>query len=377
MMLISIGLALLVLVATVLFLRKPSPRAATSAVRPTRPVERTQAQAAAVPRPPSDVTLPHVPFASAAPALLADFRLIRGDEIADDLRRQLVATFKEIPRPPKLLYRLLSPDFVNEASSAQLVDLIAGEPQIAAKLLSAINSPMVGLKAPVGSIGQAVTYLGLNTVRSLCLQYILIASFKSDGEDRKRMLDATWRAGALASELTQRVAQRLEFAERGAMVSSVVLSFLGRLGTTASMAREQLSKIVPHGLLERTISEQHTLGLSSSQVGRLLMDDWALPAAIVADAAGIDDLLFTPAAAFGADRAARLAVCYLCARLGERLAEGTLIDLYSVDPLAGADPEFFHLRGYLASPKLARLVQVVQSPEIGDGIAPMLASMRR
>ena len=376
MMLIWIGVAVLVAAAALLFLRKPAVETAP-ARRPARPVERAPAKTPA-PRPEPVVAQAPAspPAAIAVPAVLADFHLQRADDLPEERKKVYASTFRNIPRPPKLLDHLLSPGFVNAASSSQLVDLITAEPLIAARVIAAINSPAYGLKVPVSSIGQAVTYLGLNTVRSLCLQYILIASFKSDSAERKKMLDAAWRSSALASELMQQLSQRLGFDDRSSMVSAVVLSFLGRLATTASVSREELAAIVPDGLLARAISEQKLLGLGSSQIGRLLMIDWGLPAGIVDDAADIDLVLVLPGSAFDADRACRLALCYACARLGERLAEDALKDLSAFDPHAQDDPEFFHFQGYLAHPKLARLVQFIRSPEVSALMQQMRSTMR-
>ena len=382
MVLIWIAVALLVAAVTVIVLKKtttrPEPTVRPATRRPARPTAAVALRDAAIPAPVPDSERPAAaPADQALPPVLADFHLLRADALPDDRRQAFVTAFKDVPRPPKLLHRLLSPDFVNEASAAQLVDLIVGEPLIAAKVLTRINSPMYGLKAPVRSIGQAVTYLGLNTVRSLCLQYILIASFKADSAERKHMLDAAWNASALASELTQQVSQRLGFDDRGSLVSAVVLSFLGRLATAASMSREQLASIPAHGLLERTIAEQAALGLCASQIGRLLMTDWGLPATLVEDAAEIDSVMLTPSSAFDADRGSRLALCYVCARLGERLAEGDLKDLSSFDADAPADAELIHFRSYLAHPALARLVQIIRLPEVGAGAQQMLTTMRR
>ena len=378
MTLIWIGVALLVAGITFVLLKKsparaePVARAPVRRTEPTRGIDAPRAVAPAV-APPMPAPAPTL----VAPRRLVAFHLQRADELPEDRRQAYVARFKDVPRPPRLLHRLLSPEFVNEASSTELVDLIIGEPLIAAKVLTTVNSTMYSLKAPVSGIGQAVTYLGLNTVRVLCLRYILIASFKADSPERKQRLDAAWNASALASELAQQLSQRLGFEDRGSMVSAVVLSFLGRLATTATVSREELAAIPATGLLERTIAEQKALGLCSSQIGRLLMNDWGLPEKIVSDAAEIDSVMVAPSAAFDADRGSRLALCYLCARIGERLAEGTLADLAAFDPLAPADAELFHFQSYLAQPKLARLMQAVHSPEVNAVIQQMLSSMRR
>ena len=211
------------------------------------------------------------------PALLT-LTVARAADLAPERRQLYADRYRNVPRPPRLMHHLLSPDFVHAANSAQLVDLITAEPVIAVKVLTAVNSPMFGLKSPVGSIGQAVTYLGLNTVRSVCLQHILSSVFSADSVERKRMLEATWKSSALASGLIQHLAQRLEFNDRGTLVSAVVLSFLGRLAIIATIPQEQLAAISARGLLERTLAEQAALGLSAAEIGRLLMSDWGLPA---------------------------------------------------------------------------------------------------
>jgi HD-like signal output (HDOD) protein len=373
MTLIWIGVAVLVAAVALVLLRKP----AVGTAAPRRPAARPAGAAHAKTETPRPAALGAAePAAVAMPPVLAEFRLQRAEDLPEERRKLYAETFRKIPRPPRLLDHLLSPAFVNDASSAQLVELIVAEPLIAARVLAAINSPAYGLKAPVSSIGQAVTYLGLISVRVLCMRYILIASFKSDSPERQKMLDAAWASSALASELTQQLSQRLGFEDRGSLVSAVVLSFLGRLATTATVSREELDAIAPHGLLERTISEQKVLGLSSSQIGRLLMNDWGLPADVASDAAAIDSVLLEPGSAFDRDRASRLALCYACARLGERLAEGTLANLAAFDPDAEGDAEFFHFRSYLADPRLARLVATVRSPEVGAIVQQRLAAMR-
>src|SRR5262249_44429617 len=164
-------------------------------------------------------------------------------------------------------------------------------------------------------------------------------------------LDATWTASALTSELTQQLAHRVGFDDRGSLVSAVVLSFIGRLAVTAAVSRGSLDSIAHGGLLERTVARQKVLGLPASQLGRLLMRAWGLPARIIDDASDIDTVLVTPPDVFSPDRSGRLALCYLAARLGERMAHDEGATLAEFDPETEEAPEFFHLRGYLASPQ--------------------------
>ena len=315
-----------------------------------------------------------------APAELLAFRPVRAEDLPDDRRRALVATFQDVPRPPKLLQHLLSPDFLNAASSAQLVDLITAEPLIAAKLLAAVNSPMYALQRPATGVEQAVFYLGVNTVRAICLQYLLIAAFEPGDGERAKRLEATWRSSALASELTQHLCQALYLESPGSMVSGVVLSFLGQLAIQGTVSDDVLARLPGSGFLARTRAEQEALGLSAAEIGRLLMTDWGLPQAVIDDASDVDSVLTTPADPSHPDRDGRLALCYFCARVGERLADGSLGSLAGMNGLEIVDQQvadFFHFRGYLQHPWLRNLAEALKSPALAEKIDRMLAAPRQ
>lgn len=311
-----------------------------------------------------------------APAELAGFALLRAHALTPEQRQACVATFRNVPRPPKLLQHLMSLEFLEAADSMQLVELISAEPLIAGKVLAAVNSPLYGLKTTVTSAGQAVTYLGLNTVRSLCLQYILITAFKTDSPERQQLLETTWRASNLAAELAHQLSYRLALPEPGLTVSAVVLSFLGRLATAATMPRALLSQIPARDLLQRARAEQERMGLPASEVGRLLMIDWGLPERIVAVAAEIDSVLCTPRAELDPALAPRLALAYLCARLGERLACGELNELLAFDVERADDAELFRLRTHLADPRLARLGDHLRAPMLANDLQRLMAAWR-
>lgn len=310
------------------------------------------------------------------PAALYELQVTHADHANAGRRTALATVFREVPRPPKLLHHLVSPDFFGAASSAQLVDLISAEPLIAAKVLAAVNSPLYGLARPVTSLSQAVNFLGLNAVRSLGLQYLMQSAFRTDHPDRQRQLEQTWAASALASELVQRLAAALALDDRGPLVSAVVLSFLGRLATLAVVPKGVLPRIPSRTLVDRARAEEQLLGLAASEIGRLLMAEWGLPASVVADAADLDRMLVTPIAGPTDDRLVRLAVGYLGARLGERLAVGELADLAAFDLDNGHDAEIFHAVDHLPPALKARLADALQAEDLRTALHRLLVALQ-
>jgi HD-like signal output (HDOD) protein len=354
--------------AVVLVLLFKKPRAGEAelvrSTMPSRPA--AGVEPALPPLPP----LPPMP----PPAALLAFEWRPVDALPPARQQALLVELRRMPPPSRAFHQLVSPQFVVRASSAELSELVLAEPQVAAKVLARVNSSLYGLQTPVSSLGQAVTFLGLNSVRSLCLQSMLGGAFKADTPALQQRFDAIWLASALAGELCLRLALQLRLPDPGGMVTQLVLSFLGQFAAAARMPAQP----VPGGpgLLPRTQAQQEQLGLGAPELGGLLMQEWALPAGLIAEVVAIDRVLVTPPQGLEEARAASLAVCYLSARLGERLARGEVVDLASFDPGADQDPDYFYLSAYLAQPRLARLAEALRQPELIRAVQAQLTERR-
>lgn len=257
-----------------------------------------------------------------APLVWPNWRPVRAIDLPPERQRQLLDTHAALPRPSQLLDQLLSPEFINQASARQLAELVAGEPLLAARVLKAVNAPFYGLPQAVNSIAQAVTYLGVTTVRITCLRYIFIAAFKTGDLQRQQAIDRLWQASALASELMSRAGSALPLADAGRWSSAVLLSFLGRLAVLASAPTGHLPELSGASPLPRMEAEQRLLGLCAAELGRLLMTAWGLPVGVVDDALDIEWLLFDGGDGRTDGRTEALAVCALCVRLSERAVVG-------------------------------------------------------
>ena len=354
--------------------RGATPRAAqaSAGVRPSVPA----VPPTPVVRAPAASPVALAPVPMPVPARQAAFRPTALDDLAADQQMRLADTLRRIPRPPSALQQLTSPAFLETATSGQLSDLIMAEGRVAAQVLAAVNAPFYGLRQPVASVGQAVTFLGLNTVRSICLKALMEASFDLSQPALRRQFDTLSRASAFASELCARLALKLGMAAPGTLVTQVVLSFLGPMASAALLAHEPNDWSLEQDLLTRSETEQARLGLGASALGSLLLHLWGLPATIVDEVAAVDAILVTPAGPKGLSPMAPRALCYLCARLGEQLATGALSSLAGYDPMADDSEAFFHLRGHLQAPALARLTEHLRATDIGHAMTAVSRNAR-
>lgn len=310
------------------------------------------------------------------PVALKEFRFVRKAELEAAKLRELTARLRALPRPPTALHKLVSADFLTHATSAELGEIVLGEPEVAAKVLAIANSPLYGLQQLVGNIDQAVKFLGMSTVRSICLQYILSESIQTSSPALKMVYERLWNESALACELCVRLAQRLKLDEPGTFVTQIVLASLGRQATYSLMAVEDALAAASKGLLERSRQEQQQLGLASSEIGALLMEDWALPPNIIHIVKEIDATLVAPISETSTSRRTRNALCYLCCRIAEELLGGDLDNLETVDILQWEAVEYFHLQSYLELPALAQTADFIRAPDVALPVQRMVDAMR-
>ncbi len=341
------------------WLRRPAPPQAQD--KPTALPQATPRSA-----PTHDTAAP----AAAAPAELRidDPRFLRSDQLPADRQEALLKELRTIPRPPQALHQLVSPAFLARASSSELAELVMGEPVVAAKVMATVNSPIYGVRQSVTSIGQAITFLGLNCVRSLALQYLLNEALPTDDARLRRMFDTLARTSTMATELCLHLAKSLRLPDAADLATQLVLSSLGRQAAAVLTLRGggDVAALDAGGdSIARVAAEQQRLGLSSGEIGHLLMREWGLPEALVADTRDIGRIQFATVPAAGMTHAARLALCALCAVLAERLARGELADLFAYEFLQDPSEEVRALRHHLPRPMAEQAAEALRAPELG------------
>lgn len=358
-MLIAVLTAVLVVLGLLGFWWLRSRRPPARATRPTPAGPDAARPAELLRTPPPPVSSPAGP----APELRFDVaRLVLLDSLDAQARQALLAQLHDIPRPPRALHQLLSPEFRTRASSSELAELVMTEPVVAARVMGAVNSPLYGLRAPVTSLGQAITFLGLNSVRNLCLQYLMVETMSTHHDAALRHeFDTLGKTSVIASELVLQMAKRLQLPDAAGLATQLVLSYLGRFAGALLLHRRQAEGATPleagDGLIRRAVAEQDRLGLASGEIGLLLMQEWGLPDSMVRESRGIARILFATAPASDPHQAARVALCALSASLAERIARQQMDDASTYDPDQDDSEDLQALRLNLPAPMLVQAAQ--------------------
>jgi HD-like signal output (HDOD) protein len=350
--------------------------AAWGMLRVRKPVQES-IRPTATPASAPPLATPVIPTRWEIPPELQAFRRVEGFELSVEAQRALVDRLVRIPRPSDSAQKLLSVEFLEQATAEVLAEHILAEPHVAARVLATVNSPFYGMPKPVTSVQQAILLLGLDTVRSIAVQCLMSEALRPSDERLKPVFDRWWHASALAGQLCLKLGQRTGVPDPGSMVTLAVLSFLGHMAALSLLPPEQTLENASLGFLERTRREQQALGLCAGELGCLLMNEWHMPPTIVEDVRAIDRVLTTPPKQLDPQRGLRMAMSYYCARLAEKLASGEWVDLQAAAPEMLEGPEFFHLQThFMIHPRMTQLAHDFRDPRFVAEVADMVRAVR-
>lgn len=210
-------------------------------------------------------------------------RLLNG-WFTDPAIQPLFSRLDKLPSVPSVYLRLLEALRSPETSTDQLGNIIAQDPATTAKILQLVNSAFFGLGHNIVSPGEAVSYLGIERVRSLVLLVHTFSNYeqeeavpiKTEALSRHSLLTANL-ARALAREESQD-AKTTEMC-----FTSGVLHDLGKLILAVNQPESYTKAIALAKERSMTLhaAEIEIFGASHAEIGACVLGIWGLPPEII------------------------------------------------------------------------------------------------
>ncbi len=208
----------------------------------------------------------------------------RRDLLSGEALVALVARRGSVPSPPALYAEVTAELGAPEPSLDRVAALVARDPGMSAKLLHLVNSAFFGLRTPAAGPRQAVTLLGLETLRMLVLTCGVFSRYEGPA-GAPFSAEALWAHSRRTGELAAAVA-RAEGADARTAGHAAVAGLLhdvGRLVLQDSLpdaCREALARARAEGRPAWEV-ERDVLGASHAEVGGCLLGLWGVPEPIV------------------------------------------------------------------------------------------------
>jgi len=197
---------------------------------------------------------------------------------------KIVSQLKTIPSLPASFQAMMEELGRSEPRLNKLATLVSRDMGMAAKCLQLVNSAFFGLRSPVSNPLQALSLLGLDTLKSLILSSHIFSAFKTGLFDA-REIGWLWEHSFAVSICARRIAET-EGASPKQIDDAVAAGLLhdtGKLVLASCMASEyrMVLDLATSMKLSLIDAEREVLGCGHAEVGAYLLGLWGLPDPIV------------------------------------------------------------------------------------------------
>lgn len=221
------------------------------------------------------------------PAQLQDLieRALRLRALMDEKKlSELIGSLRNLPVLPRAYEELVEELGEPEPSIRKVSEIVQRDVAMCAKILHITNSAFFGLRCEVTDLAQAVSYLGLNTLKSLVLAHHAFSSDSASKLPEGISLEALSNHGIAVGACCRAIAGSRD---RGVCPQEAftagILHDVGKIVLAANLP-EEYERILESTEESRCAlfeTEREVLGTTHAEVGAYLLGIWGLPDLVV------------------------------------------------------------------------------------------------
>jgi len=198
--------------------------------------------------------------------------------------RALIARTTSLPSIPAVYNELMSVLQSPDASIQRIGATLARDMGMTAKVLQLVNSAFFGLRRHISSPEEAVTFLGVDTVRALALTASAFSGFDASRCPLFSIEDMQQHSTTVAA-LAREAAGFLKLS-KAALDDAFVAGFLHDIGRLVLVSHHagpysHVLQAVAGGQATLSAAEREVFGTTHAEVGGYLLWLWGLPDSIV------------------------------------------------------------------------------------------------
>ena len=228
------------------------------------------------------------------------------DILSDNSLKQIISQVDALPSMPSIYSEIMEELQTPDASINKIGQIIAKDLGMTTKILQLVNSAFFGIPRHISSPEQAVSLLGLDTVKALVLTVGVFSKF-----DKIKLsgfsIEKLWTHSTITGTYSKEIA-KAENIDKNLIDDSFMAGLLHDVGklVLASSFSDSLIRIVDSSRdqnLSFYEAEYQILGTTHAEIGAYLLGLWGLPNSIVEAVAfhhmpqNFPDNIFNPLAA--------------------------------------------------------------------------------
>ena len=188
----------------------------------------------------------------------------------------------QMPTLPAVAVQILELTSRRDVELSEIARVIEHDPAIASRVLKTVNSSFYGLTRRVGSIRQALAYLGMETVKGLVLGFSLARTFKGD-EDVVFDFNDYWRRSILAASAARSLAGITRVCDPDEAFVAALVRDIGMIALWKHFGDQYLQLLdLANGDHEKLPDlERRHFEIDHAEIGAGMIEGWKFPSEIV------------------------------------------------------------------------------------------------
>jgi len=213
--------------------------------------------------------------------------VLRASNVEDCLHnerlKRLVCQMDRLPSIPALYMEVVEKASRPDTTLEEIGGIIGRDIGMTAQVLKLANSAFFGLRRQLASPEEAVTYLGLETIKSLVLSINAFAQFEG-AETGALKMQALWSHSLEVASLAKGIAklEGLDSKAGDEAFTAGLLHDIGKLVLAVNLPEEyaRAADLARTGL-EMPLAEEQVFGANHADAGGYLIGLWGLPVPVV------------------------------------------------------------------------------------------------
>lgn len=195
----------------------------------------------------------------------------------------LVKNTTTLPSLPEIYIQIEQETAKPDFSLIKIANLISKDPNLTAKILQIVNSAYFGLQKEITNINFALSYLGVNVIKSLIFYIHLFSHFKITSENRK-YLEKFWQHSLVVASNSYHLANKYlrEKYEIDSSYTAGVLHDVGKFILLNTYTYPQnIILLAEQKAIDNLEAELEIYECTHAEIGAYLLGLWGFPLHIV------------------------------------------------------------------------------------------------
>lgn len=202
---------------------------------------------------------------------------------------KIIPKLNSLPLLPHVVNRVIELADDPKADTQELCLMIGQDQVLVSKVLKLVNSAYYGLPRKIGTISEAVTILGMQTIKTVVIGASIYSTLNSVNNGSKQ--EQFWRHSVACAAASRIISIKTGLKQGEQTFVAGLIHDIGKIILTLFMPAEyvKVTEITRMGGKSVFEAEKDVLGFTHAEIGRFIAEKWNLPGFLVDTIGGHHD----------------------------------------------------------------------------------------